>query len=69
MRVAALQMNSGTEPGPNLDALEAFAHEAAGQGATYALSPEVTVIYPENRDHLRGESTKILEAGKRARKA
>ncbi len=56
MRVAALQMNSGTEPGPNLDALEALAREAAGQGAQYALSPEVTVIYPENRDDLRNKA-------------
>ena len=52
MRIAALQMNSGTAPGPNLDALEALAREAAGRGAQYALSPEVTVLYPENRDDL-----------------
>ena len=47
-------MNSGTEPGPNLDALEALAQEAAARGAQYALSPEVTVVFPENRDQLRG---------------
>jgi len=52
MRVAALQMNSGTEPELNLDALERLAHEAAGQGATYALSPEVTVVFAENREGL-----------------
>jgi len=52
MRVAALQMNSGTEPEPNLDALERLAHEAAGQGASYALSPEVTVVFAENREGL-----------------
>lgn len=54
VRVAALQMNSGTEPGPNLDALEALAKEAAAKGAQYALSPEVCVVFPENRDQLRG---------------
>lgn len=54
VRVAALQMNSGKRPGPNLDALAALAREAAGRGATYALSPEVTVLYPETRDDLRG---------------
>ena len=54
MRVAALQMNSGIEPGPNLDALQRLAKEAAGQGAEYALSPEVSVVYPENREQLRG---------------
>ena len=53
MRVAALQMNSGTEPGPNLAALAALAKEAAAQGVVYALSPEVTVVFAENRDGLR----------------
>lgn len=52
MRVAALQMNSGTEPEANLDALERLAHDAAGQGADYALSPEVTVVFAENREGL-----------------
>lgn len=46
-------MNSGISPGPNLDALAALAKEAAGQGAVYALSPEVTVVFAENRDALR----------------
>ena len=54
VRVAALQMNSGTEPEANLDALEALAREAATQGAIYALSPEVTVVFAENREGLRG---------------
>jgi predicted amidohydrolase len=53
MRIAALQMNSGTEPGPNLDQLEQLATEAAGQGATYLLSPEVSIVFAENRDGLR----------------
>ena len=53
VRVAALQMNSGTEPGPNLDALERLVREAAAQGAQYALSPEVTVAFAENREGLR----------------
>jgi predicted amidohydrolase len=52
VRVAALQMCSGTEPGPNLDALERLAREAAAQGAVYALSPEVTVVFPADRDAL-----------------
>ncbi|HEV2513718.1 MAG TPA: carbon-nitrogen hydrolase family protein [Devosia sp.] len=53
MRVAALQMTSGTQPGPNLDQLERLAGEAAGQGATYLLSPEVSVVFAENRDGLK----------------
>jgi predicted amidohydrolase len=53
MRVAALQMTSGTQPEPNLDQLEQLATEAARQGATYLLSPEVTVVFAENRDGLK----------------
>lgn len=53
LRVAALQMNSGTDPGPNLDALAALARDAAAQGAQYALSPEVSVVFAENREGLR----------------
>ncbi len=53
MRVAALQMTSGTEPGPNLDQLERLAIDAAGQGASYLLSPEVSVVFAENREGLK----------------
>jgi predicted amidohydrolase len=53
LRIAALQMNSGTDPGPNLDALAALARDAAAQGAQYALSPEVSVVFAENREGLR----------------
>jgi predicted amidohydrolase len=52
MRVAALQMRSGTAPEENLEALEALVAEAAEQGATYTLSPEVTVVFAENREGL-----------------
>jgi predicted amidohydrolase len=52
LRVAALQMRSGPEPGPNLDALEALVDEAAAAGAGYVLSPEVTVAFAENRGGL-----------------
>ncbi|MDP1731264.1 MAG: carbon-nitrogen hydrolase family protein [Devosia sp.] len=53
MRIAALQMCSGTMPEPNLSALDALVGEAAGQGARYVLSPEVTVVFAENREGLR----------------
>ena len=53
MRIAALQMNSGTTPAPNLDSLERLAEDAAGQGASYLLSPEVTVVFAENREGLK----------------
>jgi len=52
IRVAALQMRSGTEPDANLEALEALVAKAAAGGAKYALSPEVTVVFAENREGL-----------------
>ena len=53
MRVAAVQMCSGTRPGPNLAALDALVGEAAARDARYVLSPEVTVVFAENREGLR----------------
>jgi predicted amidohydrolase len=53
VRVAALQMTSGTVPEPNLDALERLARQAAQQGAQYALSPEVSIVFAENREGLQ----------------
>lgn len=50
MRIAAIQMCSGREPGPNLDAIEKLAGEAAGSGAHYVLTPEVSVAFAENRE-------------------
>lgn len=52
VRIAAIQMRSGTQPGPNLDALELLVAEAAGQGARYVLTPEVTVAFAENPARL-----------------
>ena len=45
-------MRSGTEPEPNLQALEMLVAEAAAAGASYVVSPEVTVVFAENRDGL-----------------
>ena len=53
VRVAALQMTSGMEPEANLEALADLAREAAGQGAVYALSPEVTNVFARDRDGLK----------------
>lgn len=52
MRIAAVQMRSGTQPEPNLAALDQLVGEAARQGAQYVLSPEVTVVFAENREGL-----------------
>ena len=53
MKIAAIQMRSGLDPEANLAALEPMLAEAASAGASYALTPEVTMIFPENRDQLR----------------
>ncbi|QDZ11703.1 carbon-nitrogen hydrolase family protein [Devosia ginsengisoli] len=53
MKIAAIQMRSGLDPEANLAALEPMLAEAAAAGASYALTPEVTMIFPENRDQLR----------------
>lgn len=46
-------MCSGTRPEANLEALDRLVGEAVGLGASYVLSPEVTVAFAENRDALR----------------
>ncbi|WP_028035914.1 carbon-nitrogen hydrolase family protein [Chelativorans sp. J32] len=52
IRVAALQMRSGTEPQANLAAFEALVREAAGQGARYVQSPEMTGVLVRGREAL-----------------
>ena len=53
MKIAAIQMRSGLDPEANLAALEPMLAEAAAAGAHSVLTPEVTMIFPENRDQLR----------------
>jgi len=53
MKIAAIQMRSGLDPETNLAALEPLLAEAAARGAAYALTPEVTLIFPENREQLK----------------
>jgi predicted amidohydrolase len=50
---AALQMRSGTEPEANADAFEALVREAAGQGAEYVQSPEMTGVLVRGREDLK----------------
>lgn len=42
MKVAAIQMRSGTSPERNAADMERMVREAAGQGATYIQTPEMT---------------------------
>jgi len=53
MKIAAIQMQSGLDAEANLAALEPMLAEAAAKGARYVLTPEVTLIFPENRDQLK----------------
>ena len=41
-KAAAIQMRSGREPGRNVVDFEALVREAAGKGATYVQTPEMT---------------------------
>lgn len=53
MKIAAIQMCSGLDPEANLAALEPLLADAAARDARYVLTPEVTLIFPENREQLR----------------
>ena len=44
MRVAAIQMRSGAQIEPNLEAAEALIRSAAEQGASFVATPEMTHI-------------------------
>lgn len=50
MRVAAIQMCSGRSPDPNLETIDKLAGQAAADGASYVLTPEVSVGFAENRE-------------------
>ena len=53
MKIAAIQMRSGLDPEANFAALVPLLTDAAAQGVDYVLTPEVTMIFPENREQLR----------------
>ena len=53
VRVAAIQMCSGTAPERNAAVLADLVREAAGQGATYVQTPEMTGALQRDRAALR----------------
>jgi len=57
IKVAALQMRSGTDIGRNVEAFEALVREAAGAGARYVQSPEMTGALMRDRAALRAAIT------------
>ena len=53
VRVAALQMRSTMDLGRNVEAFEALVREAAGEGAAYVQSPEMTGALVRDRAMLK----------------
>lgn len=52
MKVALLQMSSGSDPVKNLAVTHAMVRDASSQGATFILTPEVTNCIALNRNDL-----------------
>jgi deaminated glutathione amidase len=52
-KVALVQMRSGTDMAQNLVDAEVLVREAAGTGASYVLTPEVSNIFEPDKDRLR----------------
>ena len=51
MRVGVTQLNSGDDPAVNLVRTQKLIVEAAGRGATFVATPEVTNIVSTSREH------------------
>lgn len=64
VRVAAIQMCSGTSVEANVETLKALVRDAAGQGALYVQTPEMTGALQRNRkalfEALRPEETDLV---------
>lgn len=57
MHVACIQMRSGISIAQNIEAMDALVREAAGVGATYIQTPEMTGILQKTRKGLFAEIT------------
>lgn len=55
MRVACVQMRSGTLIDDNISAMDVLVRQAASEGATYIQTPEMTGILQKNRQGLFSE--------------
>ncbi|WP_170448646.1 carbon-nitrogen hydrolase family protein [Ruegeria arenilitoris] len=73
MRTALLQITSSDDPAANLDMVRAMMDEAAGKGATFILTPEVTNCVSTSgtrqREVLQHEEDDITLAGLREQAA
>jgi len=52
MHVACIQMRSGISIASNIEAMDELVRKAAGEGATYIQTPEMTGILQKNRKGL-----------------
>ena len=52
MRVACVQMRSGTDEAANIAVMDDFVRQAAAQGATYVQTPEMTGLVQRQREPL-----------------
>jgi predicted amidohydrolase len=55
--VAGVQLRSGRDPARNLADTEALVREAAGRGATYVQTPEMTSLLERSREDLMAKIT------------
>lgn len=53
MKIALLQITSSDDPAGNLETVRALVDEAAGAGAEFVLTPEVTNCVSNSRSHQR----------------
>ena len=60
---AAIQMTSGIESAPNIDAVERLVALAVDKGARYVLTPEVTLNYAPDLETLRRVATESAIRG------
>lgn len=51
-RIALLQLRSGIDPDANLAALSGLVRAAAAAGASYVLTPEMSLLYARDRNDL-----------------
>jgi len=65
--IAVLQMCSGVDPDANLVFIEEQVKAAAKKGARYVLTPEMSVLFAENRDMLTARSEPMEANGAVAR--
>lgn len=55
IKLALIQMRSGTDPERNLDDAEALIREAAASGAKFVLTPETTTLVQKDAERLFGQ--------------